>query len=68
MSVGHLDEERHCCRRPQQGNIPLTYRLIPLTYRLIPLTYRLIPLTWTIVYGRLTHTQVASHPGWNALG
>jgi hypothetical protein len=62
MSVGHLDEERHCCRRPQQGNIPLTYRLIPLTYRLIPLTYRLIPLiyrliplTWTIVYGRLTH-------------
>jgi hypothetical protein len=35
MFVGHL-EERHCCRRPQQGNISLTYRLIPLT--------------WTIVY------------------
>jgi hypothetical protein len=44
------------CRRPQQSNIPLTYRLIPLT--------------WTIVYWEI-HTLPSREPtpfGRNALG
>jgi hypothetical protein len=49
-------KERHCCRRPPQGNIPLTYRLIPLT--------------WTIVYWEINTllSRESSPFGRNALG